>query len=173
MMRRIVIVAWCALIGSAVLSYCFFTGPHMKLQANWRPYRFARPAAPEGTSPAAPPRDTVPVAALATDWSVPPPTPQALARGRVYYGYYCLACHGAKGDGAGPVGESYDPQPADLRRPPLAALSDRELLGKMLTGVGHEPALESVIPMEHRPWLVTYVRSLAQATNAVPLSPRR
>jgi mono/diheme cytochrome c family protein len=39
-----------------------------------------------------------------------------LAAGRADYENYCMACHGALGDGTGPVARYMDPRPGDLRR---------------------------------------------------------
>ena len=64
--------------------------------------------------------------------------------------------------GNGPVGESYFPAPADLRTGKVSHYSDGRLLRAMLTGIGHEPVLERVVPPRHRWCLVLYVRSLAQ-----------
>ena len=82
------------------------------------------------------------------------------ARGKVYYDYYCVFCHGDKGDGNGPVGESYVPVPADLRAAKIQAYADGELLRAMLVGTGHEPVLGRVVHPEHRWYLVLYVRSM-------------
>ena len=42
-------------------------------------------------------------------------------RGRVYYNYYCVFCHGDNGQGDGPVGYSYMPAPTDLHAPKIVA----------------------------------------------------
>ena len=43
----------------------------------------------------------------------------------------------------------------------MQALSDGQLFQAMLTGPGHQPVLERVVPPEHRPYLVLYVRQYA------------
>jgi len=94
-------------------------------------------------------------------------TPATLARGKIYYSYYCIFCHGDAGRGDGPVGESYVPAPSDLTSASIQSLSDASLLKAMLTGVGHEPVLERVVPSEHRWPIVLYIRSLTNGGTAV------
>jgi mono/diheme cytochrome c family protein len=91
-----------------------------------------------------------------------PKTPLAIRNGRTYYGYYCLMCHGEKGDGNGPVGESYDPKPADLTSPKYAKLNDGQLLNRMLHGEGHDPVMAQTVQPEHRWPLLLYVRTLTK-----------
>ena len=83
-----------------------------------------------------------------------------LANGKIYYGYYCLMCHGEKGDGNGPVGQGYVPKPMDLST--LASLSDGQLYHKMLIGKGHDPVMSQTVQPEHRWALVMYVRTLSR-----------
>jgi len=90
-----------------------------------------------------------------------PATPENLARGRVYYTYYCVFCHGELGSGDGPVGQSYLPRPADLRSRHTAALKDGELVQALVTGTGHAPVLERIVPPEYRWYLALQVRALA------------
>ncbi len=59
------------------------------------------------------------------------------------------------------MAESYDPEPADLRTKQVQSLTDGKLLHASLTGVGHEPVLQRVVPEEARWPIVLYVRSLA------------
>jgi mono/diheme cytochrome c family protein len=87
---------------------------------------------------------------------------QNIAKGRVYYGYYCAFCHGQKGDGYGPVGFSYVPVPSDLRTSKVKSMTDGEVLYSMLTGTGHAPMLERIIPAQYWWYLVLYVRQLGE-----------
>ena len=144
--------------------YLLFTGPRMKIQPNLRPYQMRMPPLPAGVVPV-------------EDFAAPPPSPEAardlvnplagqaedaatLAAGRTYYGYYCVACHGDRGDGRGPVGESFDPAPPDLAGAKVRAYTDGQLLRAMLTSTGHQPVLPRVIRPEHRWPLVLHVRKL-------------
>ncbi len=127
------------------LGYALFIGPHMIDQPKLAAYDAAMPLPPVGAVSVeddSPPLPTPEEAAgmtnpLAAGGRVPQ---DAVARGKVYYQYYCLACHGPTGDGRGPVAESFFPVPRDLGTPRIAAMSDGQLLLAMLTGDGHKPA---------------------------------
>ena len=153
----------------ALMTYVFVTGPRMYVQSHFRTLDAAMPGAPSNSVP------------LAVSWVPPPSAAQAAAltnpvadtaenrqRGGVYYEYYCLACHGAAGDGAGPVGRSYVPAPADLRAAVPTVRTDGELVRRMLTGVGHEPVLERVVHDEYRWYLVRYLRGLRAPPEPAP-----
>jgi hypothetical protein len=138
-------------------------GPRMYDQASIRPYSREMPAMPAGTTPSKGRSVTLALKASETSKNPLPATKENIGDGRIYYGYYCLMCHGEKGDGDGPVGQSYIPKPADLSSPAVKALSDGQLYRKMLTGVGHDPVMiETVLPDHHWP-LVLYVRTFAKS----------
>jgi cytochrome c1 len=155
------------LLGGALLacafSYVIYTGPRMKEQPHLRTYQAIVPALPQGSVPAQVPttlEDSAaqlagPVAATQAD----------LANGKTYYTYYCVFCHGEKGDRIGAVGESFTPAPADLRTDRIRRMSRPQLLKSMLTGVGHGPVLEMVVHPKFRRDLVLYVATLAQGEN--------
>ncbi|MGO8706006.1 MAG: c-type cytochrome [Candidatus Brocadiia bacterium] len=165
MKKWIALVIVLGMAGFGVFTSLIMIGPEMKSQPNIRAYQARFPLPPAGV---------VPVEATA---GIPPPatqnplsaTAENLARGRTYYEYYCLPCHGDSADGNGPVGQSFLPHPPDLRScrgchggtadvkaqaaqsSPAAAdmsskkvrvLKDGELLRVILTGVGHRPAIE-------------------------------
>ncbi len=160
-MKLIKIAAPLLLVGACVFAYLLFTGPHMRIQPNIKSFQARMPTPPAGAVPVEP----------------APELPQKTAKnplstseehyewGKTYYEYYCLFCHGEKGDGNGPVGQSYVPIPTDLRLPKVQALSDGELYRAMLSGTGHAPVLERVVPPEHRWYLVLYIRSLDGTSN--------
>lgn len=149
------------------LLFCIviFFGPRMKEQHHIRAFQMTLPNIPAGTASVIAPVQLPSTAEAARLKNPLPASAQNLASARVYYTYYCVFCHGDSGAGDGPVGQSYTPRPADLRNPRLAAYSDGELLRAMLTGVGHAPVLERVVPPEHRWHLVLFVRSLAHMTR--------
>jgi mono/diheme cytochrome c family protein len=148
------------LIFVVVFGFLLYEGPRMTVQHHIREYQMIMPSRVAGTAAVAP-SERLPSAAKATALRNPlPPTPANTGRGGVYYQYYCVFCHGDSGAGDGPVGQSYIPRAADLRTQKVATLSDGELLRSMLTGTGHEPVLERVVPPEHRWYLVQFVRSL-------------
>ncbi|HBA87279.1 MAG TPA: cytochrome C [Geobacter sp.] len=155
-----------ALLAAALFGYILVKGPRMTVQHKFREFQMVPPPPPNGTASVVPGSERVPAAAAAAGLKNPlQSTPQNLAWGQVYYQYYCVFCHGEGGAGNGPVGHSYTPRPADLRTPKVAGYSDGELLRASLTGIGHEPVLERVVPPEHRWRLLLFVRWLAGATN--------
>ena len=64
------------------------------------------------------------------------------------------------GKGQTPVGQSYDPRPADLSAASTQALPEGELYRRMLTGKGHEPVMKTTVPPERRWQIVDFVRTL-------------
>ncbi len=124
-------------IGLGVFSALLFIGPEMKDQPNIRAYQACVPPPPAGVVPV----ETVagiPSSAEAAALQNPlPATPENIARGRTYYGYYCLPCHGEAADGNGPVGQSFLPHPANL-------LSCRGCHGE--AAAGNAPAVEGFPP---------------------------
>ncbi len=148
------------LLFAGVFGYVLYKGPRMTVQHHIREYQMSMPPRVPGTvTVVAPIR--LPSEAEAPNLRNPlPSTGENIARGGVYYQYYCVFCHGDRGDGDGPVGQSYIPTPADLNSEKVAAYRDGQLLRNMLTGNGHEPVLERVVPPEHRWYLVHFLRSL-------------
>lgn len=94
-----------------------------------------------------------------------PRTEVNIRNGRIFYGYYCLMCHGSDGRGDGIVGQGYVPKPTDLTSSQIAELSDGELYIRMLTGTGHDPALIQTVLPDHRWPIVMYIRTLGKMGN--------
>ncbi len=141
---------------------CASCGPHMDNQPSIRPWEREMPQIPAGTVPTAGTMSANTALIARTATNPVPATPQAVSDGRIFYGYYCLMCHGKNGKGNGPVGESYMPKPADLTSARIAAMSDGQLYRAMLTGVGHSPVMESTVPLDQRWPIVLYMRRLAR-----------
>jgi hypothetical protein len=163
-------LAGVALIGIGTLAYfsIMFQGPRMQVQPGIRTYQRAMPAPPQGVVPVEPDTRALPRPDQAAGMRNPLPDRQDVRdRGRVYYGYYCLFCHGENGQGDGPVGYSYMPAPTDLHAQKVTAMSDGELMLAMLRGVGHEPVLPRIVPPDHRWYLLAYVRHLGR-TDRMP-----
>jgi mono/diheme cytochrome c family protein len=142
--------------GVVLLSSCGF--PHMRYQPSVRPFEREMPAMPDGVVP----REG---ADPASSGEVPERNPlnadaETLAKGKLYYGYYCAMCHGNDGRGATPVGEAYWPRPADLSSETTQALSDGDLYRRMMTGVGHDPVMKSTVARDRRWPIVAFVRTL-------------
>ncbi len=89
-----------------------------------------------------------------------PDTPQARELGRIYYGWYCIQCHGASGRGDATVGVSYVPAPPNLTSKKAQSMSDGELAFAMAAGTGHAPVLDSTVPWEQRWYIVRYLRAI-------------
>jgi len=151
------------LLFAALFAYILYRGPRMTVQHHFRDFQSAMPAPAAGTVGVAAATERLPGKSEAARLKNPlSGGTRELERGRVYYRYYCVFCHGESGAGDGPVGRSYHPKPADLGSGRIAGYGDGRLLRAMLTGVGHEPVLERVVPPEHRWHLALFVRSLAQ-----------
>lgn len=144
-------------LAALCLSSC---APHMYDQPNLRPFKQQLPPMPEGTTPRKGRAITLVEQQAKSAKNPIAVTPETTDNGRIYYGYYCLMCHGKRGDGNGPVGESYDPKPTDLRSPATARMTDGQLYRAMLTGTGHEPVMIGTVHPDQRWPLVAYVRTL-------------
>lgn len=147
--------------GLPAAGYLLFTGPRMKVQPHIRAFQAVMPTMPSGVLPVQSPLPDVPTTQQARTMKNPlEPTAANLLAGKTFYTYYCVSCHGANGDGYGPVGESYFPRSADLRSARVRSYADGQLLRAMLTGIGHENVLNRVMPEEARWPVVLHVRRL-------------
>jgi len=90
-----------------------------------------------------------------------PATPDAVARGRLAYGYYCLHCHGPLADGNGTVGQSFSPLPTDLHGPIVQQLTDGELFSNISLGYKRCPSLALTVAAKDRWAIIDYLRTLA------------
>ncbi len=148
-----------AVIGGCAYVYFMLTGPHMKDQPHILAYQYQMPLPPKGIVPVEPDENALPSPDQLMRLRSPlPDTPGNRSRGKTYYDYYCVFCHGDTGQGNGPVGNGYMPKPADLHSPGILQMSDGELLKAMLTGPGHDPVLTRIVPVRHRWYLVLYTR---------------
>ena len=165
-MKRVPLVLF-AMLAAGASTQPFSCFPRMGRQPSVKPFERKMPALPQGLvpfgAPAPFPRDPRQAAKAANPVR---PTPRAVLLGGIYYGYYCLMCHGERADGNGAVGQSYDPKPADLTSAKVQALPDGTLCLAMVTGPGHvsargEPVLEPTVALERRWLVVHYLRTLA------------
>jgi hypothetical protein len=130
-----------------------FSGPRMKYQPSLKTFEAVVNL---------PPDDAVPFNNDAVDYSIkgmPAVNDENISRGKVYYGYYCVFCHGENGKGNGPVGESYIPKPANLTGKYLKQYDSLQLNNVSFTGVGHSPVLERVVPSEWKYYITLYIES--------------
>lgn len=97
------------------------------------------------------------------------PTDAVLARGAVVYQNQCFTCHGAQGEGDGPVvGGGRFPLGPDLIGPMAAGRTDGYIYGVTRVGRGLMPAYGDRIPESDRWAVVHYVRQLQGASGAAP-----
>ena len=90
------------------------------------------------------------------------PTPESIASGKKIFGFDCVQCHGAAGDGKGEVPK--DLKIPDLTKPAtLKDFTDGALFYRIKTGHGGMPPEGNRMQTEQLWDLVNYVRSLAPA----------
>lgn len=82
--------------------------------------------------------------------------------GDTAYQRYCTPCHGKNHDGAGTVGQSFSPLPADLRSPKVQQMTPGRIFKEISYGFpgGRQPALATTIDAHERWAIVAYLRSL-------------
>ncbi|MEN6623062.1 MAG: cytochrome C [Smithella sp.] len=159
--RLFIAIVILIVVSFSMYFYLMFTGPHMISQPHILSFERKMPLPPEGIVTVERDYKKIPSPAVAGTLKNPlSVTKENINQGKVYYGYYCLFCHGVNGNGNGPVGQSYMPRPADLRKSGIREEKDGILLRKMLTGPGHEPVLARVVPPYHRWYLVLYIQTL-------------
>ena len=126
----------------------------------------------------APPSAPVPAPAPAPPQVAPAPAPSGsadtasappdAARGKLHFENYCVSCHGARGEGDGPVGVTLDPRPARLGdKAYMSAKTDDDLFQVIKNGgasVGRSPLMApwggSLSDAQIRD-VIAYIRSLA------------
>lgn len=93
-----------------------------------------------------------------------------IEKGKQSYTLYCVTCHGANGDGKGPVGASLNPAPRDFTKGEFKyGATDQDIFDVMSNGAaskGGSPLMApwgAVIPEADRWALVHYIRSLKTA----------
>lgn len=156
-------LALLAAMGFGVSTQPFSCFPRMVDQPSVKPYEKRMPPAPPGQVPFSGPAAPELSAREAAGRRNPlPASAESVARGKLYYGYYCLMCHGENGRTPGPVGRSYVPTPTDLTSDRVRGMTDGALARAMVMGTGHEPVLASTVTVERRWHLVNYLRSLVK-----------
>jgi mono/diheme cytochrome c family protein len=165
--NRILVVL--SLVVCAVV--CSSCGPHMNIQPSIKPYERSMPVMPAGTVPTRGALGSLTLEESKRKTNPLTVNPENLRLGKVYYGYYCLMCHGSQGDGNGPVGQSYVPKPTDFSSAVVQSLSDGDLYLRMLVGVGHDSVMSQTVLPEHRWPIVLYVRQLSRTPRITPTPP--
>ena len=90
----------------------------------------------------------------------------SIALGRKIYERQCLACHGVKGKGDGPVATHLEKRPGNLASPKLWEQSDGALFWKVNEGHRPMPTFKNVMSDEERWPVINYIRILAPKPGA-------
>lgn len=88
-----------------------------------------------------------------------PSSPEILAEGKGLYKINCEGCHGATGDGQGPVAVKFSVPAIAINAPTVQAQTDGELFWKISTGRGAMSAWSTLLTEEDCWKLVTFVRT--------------
>ena len=98
-----------------------------------------------------------------------PVTRENLEKGQQVYNIFCIACHGAKGEGDGGVtGPNRFPAPPSLHTDQARAYKDGTIFHFITKGQGKMPSYANQIEPEERWQAVLYVRALQRAMNPNP-----
>ena len=144
---------------AAYLCLLFLNNPDMSVQQSLTSYDARMPDLPEDSVPAGP---ALSFPSLRQGGKAAAP---GMVRGKFAYDAYCVFCHGPKGDGEGPVGQSFAPSVPTLRTEKVQTMDDQTLTTAIFTGTGHYPVLPRVVPPDDRPSLLLYVRALSLGEN--------
>ena len=93
--------------------------------------------------------------------SIPNPVPASdasVARGAYLYEINCQVCHGKDGTGTGPVGDIFDPAPADLNDVYTQEQADGSIYFTLTRGRGVMPAYRDALSHEERWHVINYLR---------------
>ena len=90
-----------------------------------------------------------------------PASPESLARGAALFRIYCTPCHGANGQGNGPVTPRFIPAP-DLGGPQTQARTDGYMAHYIGYGGAIMPAYGEALSVSDRWDIVNHVRTLAR-----------
>lgn len=84
----------------------------------------------------------------------------SLQRGAILYAIHCQLCHGAQGQGDGPLAQYFDRTPQNLTTTQISDEFDGSVYLTILQGFGQMPSLaENLTPRER--WdVINYVRTL-------------
>ena len=151
------------IIAIGVTTQSFTCFPRMRDTPSILPYERRMPEMPVGTVPFA--KDTpCPTSPNVAPSPPIPSSPQSITLGSYYYQYYCQMCHGPGGNGNGSVGHSYVPIPPALATTRVKGMVATDLTKIMVTGVGHEPVMDTTVPDDRRWHIANYLQSLAPVT---------
>lgn len=131
-------------------------------------HAYADPQAPAVVALEPLPPGTVPIGALERARALEtPPERLDLQRGRQRYDIFCAPCHGAAGDGDGPVARRGFPPPASFHAGEGRGMPVREIVTVITAGRGMMPSYATQIEPGDRWLIAAYVKAL-QYARAVP-----
>ncbi len=133
----------------------------MKEQESLRTYESKLPQMPSGTVPIHGGMELVLAQDLKTLKNPLGDEPRWIEQGKQAYGFYCVMCHGPKGDGRATVGQSFYPLPSDLLSKEIQALSDGEIFGIITWGSRRSPPLGYTVSEEDRWAIIRFIRFLS------------
>lgn len=93
-----------------------------------------------------------------------PRTKVVLEQGKKIFNTYCIACHGPRGYGDGPVVDPY-PMPKSLQSENMLTWKDGHLFHVITMGQGVMPSYAQQIQPEDRWAVIHYVRALQRAEH--------
>jgi mono/diheme cytochrome c family protein len=93
------------------------------------------------------------------------PTPSVIGRGKESYETFCLVCHGAHGDGDGPIAPLI-PGPPPYSSDRVRVIPEGRLFHVITFGSGRMPSYASQVPADERWAIVAYVRTLQHREEA-------
>jgi mono/diheme cytochrome c family protein len=91
-------------------------------------------------------------------------TPENLARGKQVFDNVCFVCHGAKGEGDGPIIGRF-PNPPSLLAPRAKGLPDGQMFHIVTRGQGIMPSHAAQVLEEDRWKVILHVRALQEAKS--------
>lgn len=89
-----------------------------------------------------------------------PATEASVQRGKVLFGMHCALCHGAQGQGDGPLAKYFSPPPVDLSASGVQKTPGSDIFRVITEGTGPMPPLAENLPVADRWDVVNYVRTL-------------
>jgi hypothetical protein len=90
-----------------------------------------------------------------------PQSVESLTRGEERYAIYCLPCHGAVGDGKGPITRyAYPIPPTSIHEQRVIDMPDGEVFNIISNGIRNMPSYKEQIPVADRWHIVAYMRQL-------------
>jgi mono/diheme cytochrome c family protein len=92
----------------------------------------------------------------------------SISLGKKIYERQCLACHGAKGGGNGPMAAHLEKRPGNLSNPKLWEQSDGALFWKVNEGHRPMPTFKHIMSDEERWPVINYIRTFVSKPTAPP-----